>query len=169
MTTDSHTSAADKAKDTADKAKETVFEEFKVRSNQLVDKVKEIAEEGNARRIIIKRDGKSVLELPLSIGVGGAAAALVISPTLAAIGAFASLVSEITVTVERERGSTETKVSTTHKASGTSSPGAPSGTAATPSAAPQKESAIVTPDEATVADPTTPPAGGAAKPQDPKV
>lgn len=77
------------------------FQEIKVRGNQVIERVREVIEEGNARRIIIKKDGRSVMEFPLSVGVGGAAAALLISPTLAAIGAFASLVSDVSIVVER--------------------------------------------------------------------
>ena len=78
------------------------LEEIKVRGNQLGERLREIIEEGNARRIIVKKEGRSVMELPLSVGVGGAAAALVLSPTLAAIGAFASLASDLSIAVERE-------------------------------------------------------------------
>lgn len=78
------------------------FEEVKVKGNELVDKVRDIIEEGNARRIIIKKDDKTVMELPLSIGVGGMTAAILFAPVLAAIGAFAALVSDVRVVVERE-------------------------------------------------------------------
>ena len=77
------------------------IQEMKVKGNQLVDKVRDVIEEGNARRIIIKKDGRSVMEFPLSVGLGGAAAAILISPTLAAVGAFASLVSDVHIVVER--------------------------------------------------------------------
>lgn len=77
------------------------LQEIKVKGNQLIDKVRDVIEEGNARRIIIKKDGRSVMEFPLSVGLGGAAAAILISPTLAAIGAFASLVSDVQIVVER--------------------------------------------------------------------
>lgn len=77
------------------------LQEIKVKGNQLVERVRDVIEEGNARRIIIQKDGRPVMEFPLSVGVGGAAAAILISPTLAAIGAFASLVSDIKVIVER--------------------------------------------------------------------
>lgn len=74
---------------------------IKVESSRLVDKVREIIEEGNARRIIIRKDGRTVMEFPLSVGVGGATAAIVLAPTLAAVGAFAALVSEVEVIIER--------------------------------------------------------------------
>lgn len=83
-----------------DKVKVTL-QEFKVKGNQLVDKVRDVIEEGNARRIIIMKEGRSVMEFPLSVGLGGAAAAILISPTLAAIGAFASLVTDVHVVIER--------------------------------------------------------------------
>lgn len=75
-------------------------ERIKVQSNRLVDKVREIIEEGNARRIIIRKEGRTVMEFPLSVGVGGATAAILLAPTLAAVGAFAALVSEVEIIIE---------------------------------------------------------------------
>ena len=85
--------------------KETVrtqIDEMKVKGSQLVDKVKEIIEEGNARRVTIRKDGRTLLEFPLSVGVGGATAAVFLMPTLAAVGALAALVTDVSVIVERE-------------------------------------------------------------------
>lgn len=74
-------------------------EEFKVNGEDLIKKVKEIIAEGNARRITVKnKEGKSLVELPLTIGVVGAA----LAPLLAAVGAIAALVTECTIVVERE-------------------------------------------------------------------
>lgn len=74
-------------------------EEFKVNGEDLLKKVKEIIKEGNVRRIIVKgRDGKSLVELPLTVGVIGVA----LAPVLAAVGAIAALVTECTIVVERE-------------------------------------------------------------------
>lgn len=86
---------------------EQALREIKIKGNQLVDRVREVVEEGNARRIIVKKDGRTVMEFPLSVGVGGAAAAILLSPTLAAIGAFASLASDISIVVERFEGPTD--------------------------------------------------------------
>ena len=72
-------------------------EEFKVAGSQLVEKVKELLHEGNVRRILIKQDQRTVLELPLTI----AAVGVVIAPVLAAIGAFAALVTSSSIVVER--------------------------------------------------------------------
>lgn len=74
-------------------------EEFKVKGEDLLNKVKEIVNEGNVRRIIVKdKDGKTLVELPLTVGVIGAA----LAPLLAAVGAIAALVTECTIAVERE-------------------------------------------------------------------
>lgn len=74
-------------------------EEFKINGDELVKKVKQLINEGNVRRISIKgKDGKAIAEFPLTIGVVGA----VFAPVLAAVGAIAALVSECTITVEKE-------------------------------------------------------------------
>jgi len=74
-------------------------EEFKVNGEELLKKVKQLINEGNIRRITIKnKDGKSILEIPLTVGVVGA----VLAPPLAAVGAVAALVTECTIAVERE-------------------------------------------------------------------
>jgi len=77
----------------------TRHEEFKVNGEDLLKKCKELINEGNIRRITIKsKEGKTIMELPLTIGVVGA----VLVPPLAAIGALAALITECTIAVERE-------------------------------------------------------------------
>ncbi len=74
-------------------------EEFKVRGEQVVEKVKELIKEGNVRRVIVKdKKGKAIAEFPLTVGVVGA----LLAAPLAAIGAIAALISECTISVERE-------------------------------------------------------------------
>ncbi|HWW84333.1 MAG TPA: DUF4342 domain-containing protein [Vicinamibacterales bacterium] len=76
----------------------TFTESFKVAGNQLVDAVKRLIHEGNVRRVIIKHEGHTVVEFPLTIGVVGTA----LAPVLAAVGAIAVILTECTVVVERE-------------------------------------------------------------------
>lgn len=86
-------------------------EEFRVNGEDLLKRVKELIAEGNIRRIIIKsKDGKTLLELPLTIGVAGVAALAVLAPTLAAIGAIAALVTECSIIVERADGPEEGQI-----------------------------------------------------------
>jgi hypothetical protein len=74
-------------------------EEFKIKGEHLLQKVKELIHEGNVRRIIIQNDkGKTVVEIPLTVGAIGA----IVAPALAAIGTIAALVSKCTIIVERE-------------------------------------------------------------------
>ncbi len=74
-------------------------ESFKVHGENLLNKVKELIEEGNVRKItILDKNGKELMSFPLTIGVVGA----LVVPVLAAIGAVAALVGECTITVERE-------------------------------------------------------------------
>ena len=74
-------------------------EEFRVKGEELLAKIKVLIHEGNIRRIIIKdKDGKILIEFPLTFGVVG----LVLAPTLAAVGAIAALVTEATIVVEKE-------------------------------------------------------------------
>lgn len=78
--------------------KKTTQEEFKVNGEELIAKVKELIKQGNIRRMIIKdKDGKTLIEIPLTIGVVG----IVLAPVLAAVGAIAALVTECTILVER--------------------------------------------------------------------
>ena len=91
---------ADAARDRATDA----VEEIKLASNQIVDQVREAIEDANVKRVTIKREGKTLLEIPLTVGVGGVAAALLMQPGLAAVGALAALVTDVTVVIERDTG-----------------------------------------------------------------
>ena len=74
-------------------------EEFTISGEKLVSTVKKLVREGNIRRITIKnKEGKTLIEIPLTFGVVGA----LFLPTLAAIGAIAALVTECTIVVEKE-------------------------------------------------------------------
>lgn len=78
-------------------------EEINVSADEAVAKVKEIVAEGNVRRVTIQtEDGKSLIEFPLTIGVAAAAGLLILAPILAAIGALAAIVTDLTIVVERE-------------------------------------------------------------------
>jgi phage-related minor tail protein len=72
--------------------------EFKVKGEDLLRKIREIIDQGNVNRIIIKDDsGKVYLEIPVTVGVIGA----LIAPVLAAVGALAALAADFTIEVIR--------------------------------------------------------------------
>ncbi len=77
----------------------TFTESFKVAADQLVDAIKQIIHEGNVRRVIIKQDGRTVVEFPITVGVIGT----VFAPILAAAGALAAVLTDCTIEVERTK------------------------------------------------------------------
>lgn len=78
---------------------ENLKEEFRIKGEELVEKVKQLIHEGNVRRLIIKdEDGKVYLEIPVTFGVIGA----LIAPMLAAVGAVAAMVANLKVEVVRD-------------------------------------------------------------------
>ena len=79
----------------------TAKEKFTVSGSQLVEKVKQLIHEGNIRRVRVLHEGRTVLEIPLSIGAPAAAIGIIAAPVLAALGAFAALVTECTIEVEK--------------------------------------------------------------------
>jgi len=79
----------------------TNTEKFTVSGSQLVEKVKQLIHEGNIRRVRLLHEGRTVIEIPLSIGAPAAALGILAAPVLAAIGAFAALVTECTIEVEK--------------------------------------------------------------------
>jgi len=78
------------------KQERTRTEEFRLTGGEILNKVKDIIHQGNARRIILKdENGKTFLEIPLTVGVVGA----IVAPILAAVGAIAALASNLTIVV----------------------------------------------------------------------
>jgi len=76
-------------------------EKYTLKSEDVVKKIKELIHEGNIRRIRLIHEGKTIFDIPLSVGAGLAAVGILWAPVLAAIGAFAALVSDVTIEVEK--------------------------------------------------------------------
>ena len=73
-------------------------QEYTVSGSDVVDRVKQLLHEGNVTRVIVKDEaGKTLLEIPATVGVVG----VVIAPWLAALGVIAALVAKCTIVVER--------------------------------------------------------------------
>ena len=79
----------------------TGTERFNVSGDQIVDKVKQLIHEGNIRKVRLLHNEKTVLEIPLSVGAPVAVVGILAAPLLAAVGAFAALVTECTIEVEK--------------------------------------------------------------------
>jgi hypothetical protein len=79
-------------------------EELQVMGEQLLAKVKELVHEGNVRRIIIKQEGNTILEIPLTFGVAG----VILAPAWAAIGVLGALLAQCSIEVVRSEKPGET-------------------------------------------------------------
>jgi hypothetical protein len=77
----------------------TFWESFKAEGENVLDRVKQVVHEGNVRRVLVKHEGRTVAEFPLTAGVLGA----VLAPVLAAIGAVIALMKDCTIEVERTK------------------------------------------------------------------
>lgn len=74
------------------------IEEQQVSGNQLLGTLKRIVREGNVRRVVVKNaSGRTLLDVPLTAGVVGAA----LLPFWAAVGGLAALAARYTLVVER--------------------------------------------------------------------
>jgi hypothetical protein len=79
----------------------TKSEKYTVSGEEVLEKVKQLIHEGNIRRVRLIHQGKTIIEIPLSIGAPAAAITILAAPLLAAVGAFAALVTECTIEVEK--------------------------------------------------------------------
>jgi hypothetical protein len=78
-------------------------EEWHLKGDELVGKVRELLHEGNVRRIIVKQDEHRILEIPLTVGIVGT----LLAPWLAAVGALGALLTHCTIEVVRSERSDE--------------------------------------------------------------
>ena len=66
-------------------------------TDQILAQIRKLLDEGNIRRVVVKHQGKTVAEFPLTVGVVGT----VIAPVAAAIGALTAVLAECTIEVEK--------------------------------------------------------------------
>ena len=83
--------------------KRTWVEEVEVAGNLLVDRIKELVQESNTRRVIVRaEDNKEIFSVPLTAGVVVGGLITLTLPMLAALGAVAALVTKVKLEVIRE-------------------------------------------------------------------
>jgi hypothetical protein len=89
---------------TTEEGERTFTEHIEIAASDLVDRTKELIEEGNVRRIIIRnQDDEVLLEVPLTAGVVVGGAVTIVAPVLAALGALAALLTHVKIEVVRAR------------------------------------------------------------------
>jgi len=80
----------------------TFAEELSVAGSQLLERLQELVRQGNIRRLILRnQQGRTLLEVPLTLGVVGGASVALFAPFLAAVGAIAALISHVHIVIER--------------------------------------------------------------------
>lgn len=83
-------------------AEETRTEEFEISGDEVVAKIKELLHEGSVRRLIVQtNEGKTLFELPLSLGLAGAAAGVILAPVLTALGIAVAIMAKVKIRVQR--------------------------------------------------------------------
>ena len=83
------------------------MDEIKVTAGKLKETLRALVREGNVRRVVIRNaQGRTLLDMPLTAGVAGA----VFAPFWVAVAGIVALAKEFTVAVERDPGSSVSKV-----------------------------------------------------------
>lgn len=75
----------------------TFWQKLEGTTEQVLNQLKRLIEEGNVRRVVVRQRGRTVAEFPLTAGVIGA----VIAPVAAAIGAITALLTDCSIEVEK--------------------------------------------------------------------
>jgi hypothetical protein len=89
---------------TTEEDEHTFTEQIEIAASDLVDRTKELIEEGNVRRLIIRnQDDEVLMEVPLTAGVVVGGAVTIVAPVLAALGALAALLTRVKIEVVRTK------------------------------------------------------------------
>jgi hypothetical protein len=75
----------------------SVWETLKGDGQAILERLKVLIHEGNIRRVVVKHEGRTVAEFPLTAGVVGA----LLAPVLAAVGAIVAMLKDCTIEIER--------------------------------------------------------------------
>ena len=82
----------------------TFTEQVEIAASELVDRTKELIEEGNVRRLILRTPKDEVLlEVPLTAGVAVGGVVTLVAPVLAALGAMAALLTHVKIEIVRTK------------------------------------------------------------------
>ena len=88
--------------DSEERNERTFVEHLEVAGNELVDRVKKLVEEGNVRRVIIRKEnGEILMEIPLTATVAGVGVVTIFAPIFVALGAMAALLARVKIEVVR--------------------------------------------------------------------
>ena len=73
-------------------------EQVNVAGEELVGQVRQLVHEGNVRHLVIKNEGKIIMEIPVTVGLIG----LALAPLLAAVAAAGALLTNCSIEIIRD-------------------------------------------------------------------
>lgn len=83
-------------------SKKTFTEELQGTASEIINQVKKLIKEGNARRLMIQdKKGKILFQTQLTAGIGGAALITAMAPIVSAISMFALFMNDVKIIVEK--------------------------------------------------------------------
>ena len=74
---------------------------YKVKGQELIDKIKEIIKEGNVNKIAVKNDNKTLVEIPVTAGV----ISLVLFPYMGILAGMTAMYKDYTLEIKRKHES----------------------------------------------------------------
>ena len=96
-----HTEGAEEAPE-ATESRAGMSEEFRVQAQDLFQTINDIIREGTAKRITVTRNNRTLLDIPLVVGVGAGALLAFYMPFISAIAAVGALFGGCTVRIDRD-------------------------------------------------------------------
>lgn len=86
-----------------EKSEKTMIEEIRGTLDEIINQIRALIREGNARRVIVKnKQGKVLFQSQLTLGVAGTTFFVVYAPVLTAITTLILYASDVRVFVERD-------------------------------------------------------------------
>lgn len=80
----------------------TLVEELEVKGSELVERVRALAREGNARHVtIVSQDGQQFVSVSLTLGAVAGSLVTLAAPAMAALGALAALATRVRMVITR--------------------------------------------------------------------
>jgi len=70
-------------------------EDLNAAGNQIAETVKGLVAKGNVRSVVVQKDGRTIVELPLTIGVIGA----LLAPQLALLGVVVAMLAQCSISI----------------------------------------------------------------------
>jgi hypothetical protein len=83
-------------------AAKPAVEEIKVQAEDLFKTINDIVREGSARRVIVMRNDRTLIDIPLAFGIGASVVLAIYMPILSAMVGVGALLGGCTVRIERD-------------------------------------------------------------------